>query len=800
MSIRSMTDFPRNEQGLVDNFIGSAYDVVKGVYEALPELNQIYEQIELIPTIAEDSVETAMVPARAEIAGMVQGIDVLVDQAAASAALAADNADRANAINVRYPFALTGQPFYDVTVISGDPQANTASMALWVEGAIDFSFIINSSTLFSLTDPEALVGVQQLSIILNARFNDVVRNLEELEQSFEDQFSEFLENSSYEHPYVYMAGIPLTRSTQTVTYNGNLYAVHHSYLPLTTSNWGVDGPKMVIVGDTALRQELATKGAEMNGFTRKPYTLNQAVHDVADYFQVHDIHLQEFADFVVDGDWSYAFEQAFASGAPFSAQAGVGGRIRIGGGRFGLRRQVNIPFGWYIEGSSTDFYGTALYPLPDFVGTWMCKFTSPITSYNNGHWNLVNMDMGGYPALGCLLFEGAYRSSSIKNSTFRNVARDAAGLIVRPMSHPGAMSVCESVNISDVYVIKDRTDNLPQTVDGIQLYSLQESTLLNVKCFHSGNPAPVLGGYPIYVEDCRGINILGGGVVGGDAGIRLHAKTRNCTGVNIIGMTWENNASNIKTSGEGGFLCAIIDVPAMRVEFPAPALSLDLQGCSGAKFVVGSGSVTVAADCNNVVIETNGIGTRTVAVGAQVTFIDRGNAINKSYRVSPFLDVYGDASPQVSLSVNGRTGSWNFNWNASAGSDLGARIRSPLGNTALTFTDTGSGPTSRVENRMYIHADNTPVQHWEVTGKSGTWHWEWAASSSTDFGMRMVSPGGRTTFSAIDDGVKASIGFFDGIRAPRQIITGSMASSDPVLKLLVQALAAYGLITNSTTG
>ncbi|MNE50929.1 hypothetical protein D3C80_1455280 [compost metagenome] len=238
----------------------------------------------------------------------------------------------------------------------------------------------------------------------------------------------------------------------------------------------------------------------------------------------------------------------------------------------------------------------------------------------------------------------------------------------------------------------------------------------------------------------------------------------------------------------------------MRVEFPAAALALDLQGCSGAKFVVGSGNVKVAADCNNVVIETNGIGTRDIAVGAQVTFLDRGNAINKSYRVSPYLDVYGASSPQMSLSVNGRTGSWNFNWNASAASDLGARIRSPLGNTAVTFTDTGSGPTSRFENRTYIHADNTPVQHWEVTGRSGTWHWEWAATSSTDFGMRMVSPEGRTSFSAVDDGTKISIGFFDGIRAPRQDVTGNLASSDPVLKRVVQLLAAYGLITNSTTG
>lgn len=542
-----------------------------------------------------------------------------------------------------------------------------------------------------------------------------------------------------------------------------------------------------------------SKGANKVGFARKPYILNQAIETAGDYMNVNDIFLQEFADYVVDGDWSYAFEQAFAFDAAFPGP-GVGARLRIGGGSFGLRRQVNIPFGWSIIGTSTDFYGTTLVPLSGFVGEWMCKFTSPITAYNNGHWDSVNMDMGGASGVNCLAFDAAYRSSSIKNSTFRNVAANAAGLIVRPATHPGAMSVCESVLISDVYVIKDRTGDLPQTVNGIQLYSLQESTLINVKCFHSGNPAPVLGGYPIYVEDCRGITMISGGVVGGDAGIRLHAKTRNCTGVSIIGMTWENNTNCIRTSGENGFLVAIVDVPAMRVEYPAAALALDLQGCSGANFVVGSGNVKATADCNNVIIETNGIGTRDIAAGAQVTFIDRGNAINKSYRISPSFDVYAANNPIMSLSVNGQTGSWRYEWNANSGSDLGFRLRSPLNNTAMTFTDTGSGPTTRVQNRVYINSDNTPAQHFEVNGKTGTWHWEWAASSSTDFGYRLVSQDGRTVISAIDSGGVTSLGFFGAVRSSQRTITGNMAASDPVLKQVVQMLAAHGLVINSTTG
>ncbi|MNQ68206.1 hypothetical protein D3C85_827560 [compost metagenome] len=678
-------------------------------------------------------------------------------------------------------------------------------MALWVEGAIEYAFTIDSMKKFTLISSDTYSDGQQMRIIINARYDHMFEQLDDLYTAEKNKRSQdylaYLDAMAFEPEVPYAPDLLIERPSQIVRYLDVNYRPLRTALPFTTSVWATDQSKLIQAEDITLRQDLLDSGVDRTGYVRKKVSLNQAIRTAGDYMNVGDIYLQEFGHLVVDDDWSYAFEEAFKFGNAFPGPgSGVGGRLRVGNGRFGLRRQVNIPFGWTIIGNSSDFYGTTLIPLPNFVGEWMCKFTSPTSSYNNGHWDSVSMDMGGASGINCLIFEGAYRSSSIKNSNFRNVAANAAGLIIRPGVHPAAMSVCESVLISDVYVIKDRTGNGAQTVDGIQLYSLQESTLINVKCFHSGNPAPVLGGYPIYIEDCRGINVLGGGVVGGAAGMRLHAKTRNCTGISIIGMTWENNTNCIRTSGENGFLCATIDVPAMRVEYPAAALALDLQGCSGGKFVVGSGNVKATADCNNVIIETTGVGTRDIAVGAQVTFIDRGNAVNKSYRISPYLDVYGGSSPMVSLSVNGRTGSWNFNWNASAAADNGARIRSPLGNTAVTFTDSGFGATSKFQNRTYINADNTPVQHWEVNGRSGTWHWEWAASATDDFGMRMVSPEGRTTFSARDDGTKAYIGFFDGIRAPKQDVTGSLTASDPVLKRIVQVLAAYGLISNNTTG
>lgn len=96
MPSRPFSDFPRNEQGLVDNFIGTAYDAIKRVSEnidAFQHLDKVLSDIESIaPTIATQAVETAMVPARLEIAGLVDNLDDKVDVAQAAADRAASEA------------------------------------------------------------------------------------------------------------------------------------------------------------------------------------------------------------------------------------------------------------------------------------------------------------------------------------------------------------------------------------------------------------------------------------------------------------------------------------------------------------------------------------------------------------------------------------------------------------------------------------------------------------------------------------------------------------------------------------
>lgn len=81
------------------------------------------------------------------------------------------------------------------------------------------------------------------------------------------EFCEFLESSGYEAPVDYVAGLGITRPTQTVRFGGELYRAKGASLPFTTTTWPADSAKFFAIGDAALRQELAStdsiKGATL---------------------------------------------------------------------------------------------------------------------------------------------------------------------------------------------------------------------------------------------------------------------------------------------------------------------------------------------------------------------------------------------------------------------------------------------------------------------------------------------------------------------------------------------------------
>ena len=96
---RSTLDFPRNEAGLVDEFIGTAYDTVKHVSDNMDMLGEISAAIDDIDGIAERAVDAALdaeMPAiRTELQAYVAAGSESATQAAASALSAAQSANLA---------------------------------------------------------------------------------------------------------------------------------------------------------------------------------------------------------------------------------------------------------------------------------------------------------------------------------------------------------------------------------------------------------------------------------------------------------------------------------------------------------------------------------------------------------------------------------------------------------------------------------------------------------------------------------------------------------------------------------
>lgn len=80
-------------------------------------------------------------------------------------------------------------------------------------------------------------------------------------------FNTFLLNSGYETPVAYAPGLVITRPTQTVLYNGEIYRPKPASLPFTTTTFPADAAKWLANGDNSLRQELAAPtGAGKSGF------------------------------------------------------------------------------------------------------------------------------------------------------------------------------------------------------------------------------------------------------------------------------------------------------------------------------------------------------------------------------------------------------------------------------------------------------------------------------------------------------------------------------------------------------
>lgn len=194
-------------------------------------------------------------------------------------------------------------------------------------------------------------------------------------KGMEDQFQVFLAQSGYENPVAYVAGLSIVRSTQTVTYSGELYRPKLSDLPFTTTNWATDAAKFVAIGDAALRQDLADDSGSLLVGTKS--SLAGAVARTVEGKLYDYVSLRDFGA-VGDGvtDDSNAIDAAIASGAK---------RILVPWTANGYRttRVINVDKPVVFEGDGVTPYTALGSPNTRGVGSWFFLDHSGVGFYVN---------------------------------------------------------------------------------------------------------------------------------------------------------------------------------------------------------------------------------------------------------------------------------------------------------------------------------------------------------------------------------------------------------------------------------
>ncbi|WP_223532585.1 hypothetical protein [Pseudomonas sp. GL-RE-20] len=111
-------------------------------------------------------------------------------------------------------------------------------------------------------------------------------------------FATFMDASGFESPVAYIAGLVLSRITQTVSYLGNEYRVKSQLIPLTTTTWATDESKLKLVGDDSLRQEMALAGGSQKvGWSRT--ILSGTIKTVGEMLSAQAYNVWEYADSII---------------------------------------------------------------------------------------------------------------------------------------------------------------------------------------------------------------------------------------------------------------------------------------------------------------------------------------------------------------------------------------------------------------------------------------------------------------------------------------------------------------------
>lgn len=285
----------------------------------------------------------------------------------------------------------------------------------------------------------------------------------------------------------------------------------------------------------------------------------------------------------------------------------------------------------------------------------------------------MTLNLNEAPALG-LLYQGAYDVSAMHCAEVINAHRDYPAALIEP--HPNG-TVIQTLKIDTCAFSKKQTGGTGHVVI---IRKAQECLIMNSKFFGSPSNLPEKGSIPLLLEDCRGVQLIGGGYANSETHcIDIHAKTRSVTYVTIIAPTFEGfKLPAIRTRAEGDFFITKMEVYNPRLVAPTAGL-LDASALTFSTLYANQSDVLLNADCENNTVysyddtKVTDNGRYNIVIGMPNTY----NADN--YVMNKGCIVRKASTPTYALEVPSRTGKYTMTWEASATVDYGFSIKNPEG-------------------------------------------------------------------------------------------------------------------------
>lgn len=385
-------------------------------------------------------------------------------------------------------------------------------------------------------------------------------------------------------------------------------------------------------------------------------------------------------------------------------------------GRYLIRDTVTFKFGADVQGprGSARYGFQIVVDAANWSGASVAVMIQAATeSFTSAFVDGLSIDCNGASGVEGLRFEGAYQNASLKNIWIWDVAQNAVGLRVKPLDRVGAVTVCESLLLENIYVIPvSGVGTITQPA--ILLDRCQETKLVNVKGFGkdpggSGTP----GAAGIKLLDCRGIVLDDCSAAFSKYGFEIEANARQSTGVTILGPIYEGiTDTSLYIHGTASNKVTNVTQVGTRLESPFATNGFDIEYTDYAVIDAAFQNGLLGANTTSVTID--GFGTVTATAGAKFVQRSSPNAVTDKYVLRSVIAAIKENSPSFDLMVDGRSGQYRWQWSASASVDNWTRFQNPSGNTIMTMGETAGTGVARL-----AFYGTAAIQKPTVTGAKG---------------------------------------------------------------------------------